>query len=285
MATKYVKDSRGKFAGSIGDGKSQVPTCAPTSASVPVSQGEADDTSPISGAFARFQSKKLTGEFQYSHEDLVVMFELQYSQSDKGEADYDGSASLMFPNVEPEARTRFLVEHLDVNARKFFATSLSSSPEMLEALSRDDDREVVNHVALNPQTPAGTLEHFARNESEYIRATTARNPNLTIAGKLALLRDAHPRVREAAARYIRLPSTGVTAVVNSSDASLKRGLACSEFVDMKTLAKLATDGDPNVRRLVMVNPRTGRDVLWLGQFDANRGVAASASRAFEALTL
>ena len=70
--TKYIKGKDGKFAGSIGDGKSKTPTTAPAAISVPVSDDDPAETAEIVDTmYEQYRNARKEAVWEINEDDAV----------------------------------------------------------------------------------------------------------------------------------------------------------------------------------------------------------------------
>ena len=138
-------------------------------------------------------------------------------------------------NAIPESNAVDDIEFLKKHGKINLLENNNASPEMIEELAEDEDKDVRKEVAYNPKTPVEVLRKLAGDENEHVRWGAIRNPNTPADILRELAEDKDERMRYEVSRNPNTP------------------------IDI--LRKLADDEDRNVRKGVAENPNTPVDIL------------------------
>lgn len=133
--------------------------------------------------------------------------------------------------LEEKARN---VNSLTPIGRWRLATS-SKDIDVLTILSKDEDNEIAEAVALNSHTPAGVLDSLAKRVSVWCKIAVAKNPNTSL-GTLAYLSEAVER-------------------------DVRKEVAVNSSTSVEILDKLAGDKTYEVCASVVSNPNVSEQAL------------------------
>jgi hypothetical protein len=146
----------------------------------------------------------------------------------------------------------------DPEVRWAVASHLACPPETLAELAHDPDALVRAGVAGNRGTPVAALRALASDPEESVRAALAHHPALPSA-VLDVWASAGGMPADPDARWSIVTHPGCPALLLdqlASDAStdMRAQVAWHHRTSVETLARLAVDPDPEVRRTAMANP-------------------------------
>ena len=95
------------------------------------------------------------------------------------------------------------IESMSVNEALNLAKNKNTSPEILEKLAEDEDKNVRKAVAKNPKTPVDILKKLVEDKKWEVRYEVAENPNTPVEALRKLADDKDWIVGSAAERALR----------------------------------------------------------------------------------
>jgi len=145
----------------------------------------------------------------------------------------------------------------DPEVRWAVASHLACPPEVLTTLAHDADAPVRAGAAGNRGTPAAALLALASDPEECVRAVLAHNPVLppsvldvwTTGGM-----PSDPDARWSIVTHPGCPVRLLAQLAGDASADMRAQVAWHHRTSVETLATLAVDPDPEVRRTAMANP-------------------------------
>ena len=164
-------------------------------------------------------------------------------------------------NAIPESNAVDDIEFLKKYGKINLLENNNASPEMIEELAEDEDKDVRKEVAYNPNTPVEVLRKLADDENEHVRWGAIRNPNTPVELLRKLAEDKDERLRYEVARNPRTPVDILSKLADDEDRNVREGVAKNPNTPTNILRKLAEDKYSGVRRGVASNPNTPIDIL------------------------
>ena len=149
-------------------------------------------------------------------------------------------------NASPEMLEE-LAENEDKDVRETVAENPKTPVELLKKLAGDRDLVVRHNVALNTSTPVDILMKLAEDEEKWVRFAVARNPNAPAEALKKLAEDENWRVRRAVAENSRTPVGVLTKLAEDEVRDVRRAVAENSRTPVGVLRKLAEDKDSAVR--------------------------------------
>ena len=141
--------------------------------------------------------------------------------------------------MNTEAQFRLILK-----AKRTLARDPQSSPELLEALSRDEADVVRWEVAKNPSTPLHVLEELAYHDDEFVRTGVALNPSAPPHLLEVLAQSAELGVRAAVAANPNTPPSLLEAMLEDDAPLVREGLSRNRNAPVAILVKILLE-DPN----------------------------------------
>ena len=136
------------------------------------------------------------------------------------------------------------IEFLKRHGKYNLLESQNASPEMIEELINDEDKDVRQEVAGNPKTPVEVIMKLAEDENKLVRLAVAKNPSA--------------------------PPEALRKLTEDEDWHVKCAVAENPGVSAEIIMKLAEDEDWNVKCAVVRNPKTTAEVLMKLTEDENK---------------
>jgi hypothetical protein len=193
----------------------------------------------------------------------------------------------------PQAQTIFLVADLDAAAVEELrirgdngaarVAAGTTSTERLDGLVGNDDWEVRQAVAANPNTSVSALERLASDDDGDVAAAALANPTLPAAARLRALSHEDYEVRAAAVRNPATPLSAVRERVASGeeDSDVLAAVFARPDLDLPTLEVLARHRDYEVRARVANHPMAPPALLLRLAADDDSDVQAALLRRLE----
>lgn len=266
--TRYVKGKDGKFAGSVGKGKTGVPTVKPASpSSLPfiVSNPDVPET-PISQErlmmVALTPNPRLLDKLADDPDPRIRSTVagnkhtppevLERLAKDKIEFVRAGVAR----NVECPDRLleRFATTEKNWAFRKAVAENLKCPEHVLGILAGDDDRDVLQTVGRHPNCPERVLREWATHHD--LAWGPSRNPNSPgdVLDDLSYDKSFNWEVAENPGTPVRT----LERLAVHEDEFLRRQVAHNKKCPPHLLDRLADDVEPTVRQAALANPGCGK---------------------------
>lgn len=164
-------------------------------------------------------------------------------------------------NAIPESNAVDDIEFLKKHGKINLLENNNASPEMIEELAEDEDKDVRKEVAYNPKTPVKVLRKLAGDENEHVRWGAIRNPNTPADILRELAEDKDERMRYEVSRNPNTPIDILRKLADDEDRNVRKGVAENPNTPVDILKKLAEDEEKWVRQEVAYNSNTPIDIL------------------------
>lgn len=295
---RYIKDKKGKFAGSVGEGKTKIPAAMPHGYTPIETAGRA----PLRTAFARYLSiKEGSGEDPevedtMSNEDVMVLFNLNRGSSGDNREDLITGYRLVCDSLATNQQI-FLADQMPSMVKYDLACETFTPPAVLEHLSHrdgldtrmavaanpstptdlivrmveadldDDDScgDICASAAGNPSTPLHILAYFTGHEADQVQLALANNPSATPEILDSMCMHFDPEIREAVARNTTSSDTLEFMAEDSiAHPNVIERVAANPYTPANKLTELSKHPDEFVQSEVAGNistPPTALDAL------------------------
>ena len=164
-------------------------------------------------------------------------------------------------NAIPESNAVDDIEFLKKHGKINLLENNNASPEMIEELAEDEDKDVRKEVVYNPKTPVEVLRKLAEDEDKDVRKEVAYNPKTPVEVLRKLAGDEDKDVRWGAIRNPNIPADILRELAEDKDERMRYEVARNPNTPIDILRKLADDEDRNVRQGVAENPNASAEVL------------------------
>ena len=164
-------------------------------------------------------------------------------------------------NAIPESNAVDDIEFLKKHGKINLLENNNASPEMIEELAEDEDKDVRKEVAKNPNTPVDILRKLAGDGDRFVKNAVLKNPNTPVDILRKLAGDGDWEVREEVAENPRTPAEVLKKLVEDENWEVRFAVASNPRTPVDILTKLAEDEDAGVRRGVAYNHNTPVDIL------------------------
>ena len=164
-------------------------------------------------------------------------------------------------NVIPKSNAVDDIEFLKKYGKLNLLENNNASPEMIEELAEDEDKDVRKEVAYNPKTPVDILRKLAGDENEHVRWGAIQNPNTPVEILRELAEDKDERMRYEVARNPNTPVEILRELADDEDRDVREGVAFNPNTSADILKKLAKDENWEMRQEVASNPNASADIL------------------------
>lgn len=151
----------------------------------------------------------------------------------------------MDPSSSPEVLNE-LSKHESDDVRAFVARNSSSPVEVIVSLAEDDTLQVIKSAALNPELPEQVALKLASHRYLIVRLALSQNPSLSLNVVNVLLKDAEPIIREMVAGNSCVPLERLYQLVFADSSSVRAGVASNPSSDFNVWAALVKDSSPLV---------------------------------------
>ena len=163
----------------------------------------------------------------------------------------------------PESNAVDDVEFLKRYGKINLLENKNASPEVIDELVKDEDKDVKKEVARNPRTPAEVLTKLVENEDEDVdvRRLAVKHPSIPVDILTKLAEDRSLEVRCGVAENPNTPVDILRKLTKDEDWLVRIGVAKNPRTPVEVLKNLAEDRSLEVKYEVIKNPRTPVEVL------------------------
>ena len=167
------------------------------------------------------------------------------------------------------------------NWKRWELAKTTKDTNILRKLANDENEDVLNNVAKNPNTPEDILRKLGNDKYYYTRSFVALNPNTPIDLLRKLANDESEyvvdKVKDNPNWNEKLEKEISSLPINKLEAPRRSQLAKTTD-DVNILKQLAKDKDKGIRRNIASNPNTSADVLKRLANDKDEYVRANIAR-------
>ena len=172
----------------------------------------------------------------------------------------------------PESNAVDDIEFLKKYGKLNLLENNNASPEMIEELAEDEDKEVRQEVAKNPNAPAEALRKLAEDKYSDVRFAVSGNPNTPAEALKKLANDKYWGVKQAVAKHPNTPAEALKKLAEDGNWDVEEAVAKNPSTPAEALMKLAEDKFAGLRQEVAKNPNAPAEVLRKLADDKNKDV-------------